>query len=675
MKAPRKAVFLSYASQDAQAAHHLCKALRAAGIEVWFDQSELRGGDAWDQTIRQQIRDCTLFLPIISQSTQVRTEGYFRLEWRLADQRTHLMGRNRAFLVPICVDATAERDADVPDSFTSVQWTRLPEGEASQDFLARVEILLYEQSPRGIAAQPPEVGRVVADASSARRLRIGVAIAVVIAVAAAASYFSVVSSRKVAPVSRVPAIEPVRATSPPIPEKSIAVLPFVDMSERKDQEYFADGLSEELIDMLANVQDLKVPARTSSFYFKGKQTTIAEIANALGVSHVLEGSVRKSGNHLRITAQLIKAGNGFHLWSHTYDAALTDTFKVQTEVATSVAQQLILAISSDVRGRMAAGGTLNPAAYDAYLQGSELYRRADPEESQYRAAFAELDRAVALDPKFALAHAKRARLVSSASVFGIPLANMSTPGEHARQEAALAVALAPEVAETHLAMADVLAYGHLDFAGAAPEFERAMALSPGNGEVLAGVAGFEEALGHYDAAIRAGRSATLLDPLNFNTHTGLGQIFIAAGRYEEALASLGAAQALAPKSSFVRANIGEAFLASGANEKAIDVCMPPALPKVESELCLAIAYHRLGRTAEAEQQFKQVKALAGDSGSVMMAGVYAQWGDRAAALASLAKAERLKDPQLQVLKQYWALAPIRSEPEFKAIEARMRFPP
>src|SRR5260370_29924966 len=128
MTDPKRAVFLSYASQNAEPAQRLCNALRAAGIEVWFDRSELRGGDAWDQKIRQQIRDCTLFLPIISRSTQARAEGYFRLEWRLADQRTHLMGRSRAFLVPICVDATPEKDADVPDSFLTLQWTRLPEG-------------------------------------------------------------------------------------------------------------------------------------------------------------------------------------------------------------------------------------------------------------------------------------------------------------------------------------------------------------------------------------------------------------------------------------------------------------------------------------------------------------------------------------------------------------------
>src|SRR5476649_1111489 len=137
-----KAVFLSYASQDAETAKKICDALRAAGVEVWFDQSELRGGDAWDTKIRQRIKECALFMPVISANTQARAEGYFRLEWRLADQRTHLMGKSKSYLVPICIDDTRDSHADVTDSFVAVQWTRLPDGEASAAFCERVKVLL-----------------------------------------------------------------------------------------------------------------------------------------------------------------------------------------------------------------------------------------------------------------------------------------------------------------------------------------------------------------------------------------------------------------------------------------------------------------------------------------------------------------------------------------------------
>ena len=148
------AVFLSYSSQDAGAARTLCEALRSAGVEVWFDQSELRGGDAWDAKIRRQIRECALFLPIISENSQQRKEGYFRLEWRLAEQRSHLMGRDKAFLVPVCIDDTKDTEADVPEAFLAVQWTRLPGGQPTPAFARRVRELLAGGPIQGKPASP-----------------------------------------------------------------------------------------------------------------------------------------------------------------------------------------------------------------------------------------------------------------------------------------------------------------------------------------------------------------------------------------------------------------------------------------------------------------------------------------------------------------------------------------
>ena len=164
------AVFLSYASQDAEAAKRIRETLRAAGIEVWFDQSELRGGDAWDQSIRKQIKSCALLIPIISANTQSRTEGYFRLEWRLADQRTHLMAKGRPFLLPVVIDDTRDADAQVPDSFTEVQWTRLPGGETPPAFGARVgKLLSQEQGAHSAPAPEARVGREGAAARTSRQ--------------------------------------------------------------------------------------------------------------------------------------------------------------------------------------------------------------------------------------------------------------------------------------------------------------------------------------------------------------------------------------------------------------------------------------------------------------------------------------------------------------------------
>jgi hypothetical protein len=247
MTEPARAVFLSYASQDTEAARRIAHTLRAAGVEVWFDQSELRGGDVWDQKIRHQIRDCALFLPIISSHTQERTEGYFRLEWRLADQRTHLMGRTRPFIVPVCVDDTPETDADVPDAFTAAQWTRLYGGDAQPAFVERVLGLLSPEAahapgaarspaiPPGPAAGPAP--RLPAPSPAALRRTQSVLLLTVAVTVIGAGYFAVdklwLSKRPAADAQTSSSTAQVGTTpAVAIPEKSVAVLPFVDMSEK-----------------------------------------------------------------------------------------------------------------------------------------------------------------------------------------------------------------------------------------------------------------------------------------------------------------------------------------------------------------------------------------------------------------------------------------------------------
>jgi TolB-like protein len=200
---------------------------------------------------------------------------------------------------------------------------------------------------------------------------------------------------------------------PPIPERSVAVLPFVDMSEKKDQEYFSDGLSEELIDMLTRVPDLRVPARTSSFYFKGKQTKVSDIGRELSVAHLLEGSVRKSGKTLRITAQLIRVDNGYHEWSETYDRKLDDIFKVQDEIANAVTKALLSSLLADTARPVELGGTSDTRAFDAYLRARGI-NVVSKETS--RAEIAAYDEAIQLDPMFAKAYAGKA--VSLASYAG-----------------------------------------------------------------------------------------------------------------------------------------------------------------------------------------------------------------------------------------------------------------
>jgi TolB-like protein len=487
-----KAVFLSYASQDAEAALHLCQALRAAGIEVWFDQSELRGGDTWDQSIRKQIKSCYLFVPMISASTQSREEGYFRREWKLAVDCTSDMAGDRAFLLPIVIDGTPDSEARVPEKFREVQWTRLPQGANTDAFVEHARRLLSGELSREPTGSAPVAARVAAAPTTPKPAlaswRSKAALFGTIAVVVLALGFLVanrlVLSKRGTQVGAVPGsvVESAPATGFNPPPHSIAVLPFANMSGDKDQEYFSDGLTEELLNSLAEINELQVAARTSAFSFKGTNTDIGTIARKLNVGAVLEGSVRRSAHTIRITAQLINAVTGFHLWSKTYDRDLGDVLKLQTEIATSVASALKVTLLGDVAARVELGGTGNPAAFDAYLRG-EKATSSIRDTKDFPTAIAAYSEAIRLDPHYALAFATRSRAFTAVATEADTAAAIREGYGQAQADARQALGIAPDLAQAHLALALILD-STLDFRQANDEYERALALAPGNAQVL-----------------------------------------------------------------------------------------------------------------------------------------------------------------------------------------------
>jgi TolB-like protein/Tfp pilus assembly protein PilF len=661
------AVFLSYASQDAEAAQRICAALRSAGVEVWFDQSELRGGDAWDQSIRKQIKTCALFLPLISKRTHERAEGYFRLEWKLAVDRSHLIMANKSFLVPVVIDETADDDENVPEKFREVQWTRLRGGETPSAFVERIKRLL---SPEPLPASA------VSGAVPALREPVHVTwrskpVLVIVAVVFATLAYFVADkfwiSKHLAPA-------PAAFAPPP---HSIAVLPFVNMSGDANQEYFSDGISEELLDSLSRLNDLQVAARTSSFSFKGKDVDISTIAHKLNVGAVLEGSVRRSGNTIRITVQLINAVTGFHVWSQSYDRNLTDILKLQTEVATSVAQQLEVKLVGNEGTKIELGGTKNADAYDAYLRGLHRYEEGRDREGDYREALAAFDQAISLDPNYALAYTRRAAALDY--IYRFPDDPNVRPAvlAQAHEAAERALALAPQLGEAHMVLAYTYYRGAPDLAAAAREYERAVALAPGSAWVQRGFGFFAAKLGHFELALAAARRAVSLDPQKALTRQVLAEVLIDARRYGEALAVLEDAMVLSPGSHVLESILPGALVASGQIEKARMTCESPTAPLDDDDRhsCLALVYHALGRQVDAEREMKEFQSVVGTDGAYDVAGIYAQWGDKVAALQWLARAERLHNFDLLSLRVDWALDPVRSEPQFKAIESRFHFPP
>ena len=316
-------VFVSYASQDAAVANSLVENLESRGLKCWLAPRNVRAGAVYADAIVRAINEAKAVLLVMSGSAATSAHVGREVE-RAASKRKQI--------IAFRIDAVA-LNPELEYFLSNSQWIDVPK-LGMPAALAKLKAAvgqgsapLVQQVPGGQPADRAKKG-------------IAVAVATLIVVGAAVSlglHFWSTNHGGVQPTPvAVSGTTPSAAPSMTISDKSIAVLPFVDMSEKKDQEYFADGMSEELIDLLTKIPDVRVPARTSSFYFKGKSEDIRTIAKRLMVAHVLEGSVRKSGNHLRVTAQLIRADNGYHLWSETYDRQLDDIFKVQDEIATAV---------------------------------------------------------------------------------------------------------------------------------------------------------------------------------------------------------------------------------------------------------------------------------------------------------------------------------------------------
>ena len=344
------------------------------------------------------------------------------------------------------------------------------------------------------------------------------------------------------------------ATAMPITEKSIAVLPFVNMSEDKANEFFSDGISEELLNLLAKVPQLQVAARTSSFSFKGKQVEIPEIARQLHVANVLEGSVRKSGDQLRITAQLIRAAEGYHLWSETYDRKLDDIFKIQDEIAGEVVKQLKVTLL----GAAPAVRQTDPKAYSLYLQARQLGKRFTPDAfKQSDALYREV---LAIDPAYAPAwNGLSANLVNEATL-GLAANKEALPS--AREAAEKALAIDPNYASAYATLGSV-AMGQNDLAAAAKHFERALALDPTDVTVLGNSASFLMVLDRLDEALALYQATIRRDPVNVSALYNLGNLQRLAGHYDASITSYHTVLNLSPDQGGAHTLLGMTLLLKG----------------------------------------------------------------------------------------------------------------
>lgn len=553
--APR-AVFLSYAREDAEAAKRIAEALRAFGVEVWFDQNELRGGDSWDAKIRGQIKSCALFIPIVSQRTEERTEGYFRREWKLAVDRTHDMSGGRAFIVPVVIDATPESGAAVPEEFMRFQWTRLAGGEPSPEFVSQVKRLLEVPKKPALKTElprPPTLppylkqgaqshadGGVGGEQAGKRGLpgwTWGALTAVVVGVGVALS----VSRKPESPPAAAPAVPAPSSVlaapsrSPSANAKSIAVLPFSNLSTDKENEFFADGVHDDVITNLAKIRDLKVISRTSVLAYRDPAArNLKKIAAELGVTTILEGSIRRVGNKVHMNAQLIDARTDEHLWADTFDGDTDDIFALQARLAQQIAGALKANLTAGEKALIARRPTQDPVAYDLFLQGRVLWQAlgVTAMRETYEPIIDRYERAVARDPAFAYAQAQLSILHGTMYWFG---AVDATPERRAKARAAMEAAqrIAPDAPETHYAQG---AYAYLcenDWAKALQELTAAEAGLPNDAELQFRIGITFRRLGRYREALSRLEQAVALNPLDRSFVTSLLETISTMRRYAD----------------------------------------------------------------------------------------------------------------------------------------------
>ncbi|WP_146909113.1 tetratricopeptide repeat protein [Arenimonas daejeonensis] len=452
-------------------------------------------------------------------------------------------------------------------------------------------------------------------------------------------------------------------------DASIAVLPFDDMSAQKDQGYFSDGLAEEVLNLLAQVPQLRVIARTSSFSFKGQTADIGRIARALNVANVLEGSVRKSGDKLRVTAQLIRSSDSSHLWSQNYDVELTDVFEVQDQIARAVVAALKVKLLPGQQGIHAHRPRV-PEAYDHYLRGQDVFRRGRYDDIQ-RAVEA-FERAVELDPGYAAAFAGLANARGAVADFAPDPEARAAGKRSAAAAAERAIVLAPDLADGYVVRGRMRMALLRDWAGAEADFRQALAVEPNRTEVLIPYALLQNNLLHTGQSLKAVRRALDADPLSWVAWMLQGAVLARAGRVEDSRSSFERSLQISPASSYSRYELGCLELVHGRPEVALTHFRLAG--EAFGQAGIAMAQHTLGKPQESQAALDELETKYATGFLFQIAQVHAWRGDHDAAFAWLERACNEHDAGITRLRSDLVLDRIRDDPRLAALVKKVGFP-
>jgi adenylate cyclase len=527
---------------------------------------------------------------------------------------------------------------------------------------------IYELTPEGLkrdADVPPEAS--IGKHTGRRMDRM-----IIAALALALVYFALdkfVLSKRQEETAVAASMAPAAAATPAPGDNSIAVLPFIDMSQAKDQEYFSDGLAEELLNQLAQVPQLRVIARTSSFAFKGKKVPIPDIARALNVAHVLEGSVRKSGNTLRITAQLIRASDQSHLWSNTYDRSLDDVFKVQDEISREVVAALKLQLLPEKLPDNTQH-TKNPAAYEQYLLGKEAARTGG--RPAVEAALAAFQRAVALDPDYSNAVANLANQQGSMTDFQDTPAQREAMINQSIATATHAIELAPGLPDGYAVRGNLRHRLRWDWQGAQDDLAQALQLDPNRAGTLRSYSLALSSLGRGEESIKVARKAAEVDPLSDESWTQLGRALAGLHQDAEARQAFERALQLNPQQNWANFLLGNLLLSQGDVDGAMaHYQRAPEQFRTTGAAMVAFTRHDEASSKAALHKLETDFSI---GFAYQAAQVHAWRGEKDAAFEWLDRCLQIHDAGMVRLQYDPAMDPLRSDPRFAKLVAKMGFP-
>jgi TolB-like protein len=635
---PARRVFISYASQDAAVAQKVCSALEAAGFPCWLAPRDVRPGAQYADAIVEAINEAKTVVLVLSGSAVASSHVGREVE-RAASKRKQI--------IALRIDAAGLNRA-LEYFLSESQWIDVP-ALGMSSALANLGEAVGQGSAQTEVADADFLGR-----RKRRRLAVVAAVGLGVGIAAISGVY--LTHKAAQPAATVA-----------VADKSIAVLPFTDMSEKRDQEYFADGMAEEVLDALAKIPGLHVIGRTSSFQFKGKNEDLRKIGIELAAAHLVEGSVRRSGNQVRVTAQLIRSSDGDHEWSASYEREVGDVLRMQQDIAVSIARALQVTVEA---ASISASGAINPDAYDFYLRGLHAFDRND--KPGLEEAINDFQNALQLEPS--LARADDALALAQLELVSDIYEPQEAGFVQARQSAQRLLKKNPRSLYGHVLMSRIYADYDWDWAAAKREAEEAIAINPrfvGGLDAMGSVAGY---LGEWNEGERYYRAALSLVPLAPDLHYDFGVLLLGAGRYPESVTEFRRVYEISPSYAWCHANAGIALLAMEERDAALHEAQQESMDGAKL-FALAVIYYSMGQRADSDAALAELTRDAADRMAAPIAYVHAYRGEKEQAFEWLERAYRQKDTGLPYIKESPLLQKsIGGDARYKAFLKKMNLP-